>query len=534
MPKRSKPSYSFPSSSSATPENSSAPHSRESELGLLGCMVLKNEIIPEVLCVLEDESFYMESTQIVFAHLKKVWERDKLVDLVMLKDSIGTELESIGGVEFLAGIVEAVPNTASWLAYTKVIARKALQREQADAARKILEAIDEDAEEGEIYKLADTIKKAVGREEGKDIETVVQDGIHIMDEVRNTGREMSWGWEEIDRSVGGLRRKTTYVLGAKTSQGKTTVASNLVVNALNQGKRVLMCVLENPDQVSLRLAAIDSEMPLGWFLKPEQISEDNFKLAKESLKSLERWEGRLKVVGATPLPLLKSIAEKFKPDIVILDYLQKYAARYCNGKQGTKAAEVGRAASDFGDIAIDCNAAGVLLSQVSRRMEAEKGRKPALEDLKESGDIENYADVVMMLYWPWRDTRNEKKDPLLYEIDIAKNKLGPPSISVSLKINPETLKITPWKEEQVVKARRTNVEEHNPAPTGGGSKDGGGRKRRTKSVRTEGLGATTKKGDGSDTGNGERTDETDGTQGSSGTDLSGNVQDKCARLSEGA
>ena len=524
MPKRTKPSY-YPSSSSATPETTrSAPHSRESELGLLGCMVLKNDIIPEVLCSLDEEAFYMESTKLVFTHLKKVWDRDRLVDLIMLKDSIGSELETIGGVEFLASLIEAVPNTASWKAYTKVVARKSLQREQVDAATKIIEAIDDDAEEDEVYKLADTIKRAVSREDGKDIDTVVNDGLQIMDDVRNTGREMSWGWEEIDRNVGGLRRKTTYVLGAKTSQGKTTVASNLVVNALNSGKKVLMCVLENPDQVSLRLAAIDSDMPLGWFLKPEQISDSNFALAKKSLNNLQRWEGRLKVVGATPLPLLKSIAEKFKPDIVILDYLQKYAARYCNGKQGTKASEVGRAASDFGDIAIDCNAAGVLLSQVSRRMEAEKGRKPALEDLKESGDIENYADVVMMLYWPWRDTRNEKKDPLLYEIDIAKNKLGPPAISVSLKINPETLRITAWKEEKVVNQTKTG----GGSSTAGGKSGGGSTKRKRGTVRTKAVSDSTPEGDGKDSGDGERTDETNGNEGDTGVDIQGGVQDRCA------
>jgi len=468
-------------------------------------MVLKNEIIPEVLCELNEESFFMESTRLVFKHLNKVWDRDKLVDLVTLKDSIGSEIDSIGGVEFLAGLVETVPNTASWLAYTKVVNRKYVQRTQAETANKILQAIEEDESEDEIYKLADTIKRSVGRDPGKDVQDIIKDGSDVLEGVRNTGREMSWGWEEIDRNIGGLRRKTTYVLGAKTSQGKTTVASNLVVNALNSGKKVLMCVLENPDQVSLRLAAIDGNLPLGWFLKPDQISEENFNAAKESLNDLKRWEGRLKIVGATPLPLLKSIAEKFGPDIVILDYLQKYAARYCNGKQGTKASEVGRAASDFGDIAIDCNAAGILLSQVSRRMENEKGRKPAMEDLKESGDIENYADVIMMLYWPWRDTRNEKKDPLLYEVDIAKNKLGPPQVNVSLKINPETLRITNWKES-----------------------NNGGSHRGNKSIPAKSGSGATKGGNGSDNVDGTRDDEANGGEGDSGTDLQGRVQNQCA------
>jgi len=423
-------------------------HSRESEIGLIGCMVMKNMIIPNVLCELTNESFFMESTKMIFEHIVKIWNRDSLVDLVMIKDSLGTDIETIGGVEFLASTVGTVPNVASWEAYMKVISRKHGQRIQAEAASKILDQLEENVEESEIYSLADSIKRVTPDQGEKGLGEVIDEGIGMLQSNRDAGQEMALGWEEIDKAIGGLRRKTTYTIGGKTSQGKTTVMSNIVVKALNDGKRVLISVLENPDQVPMRLAAIDSSHPLGWFLKPDQVSESNFDLAKESLNDLRKWEERLLVVGATPLPALKGLAEKFKPDIVVLDYLQKYATRYCGQGKMSKAAEVGKAASDFNDIAIDCDAVGILLSQVSRKNYGQESRRPAIEDLKESGDIENFSDVVMLLYWPARDSGSEKKDPLLYEIEVAKNKMGPAQVIASLKINSDTLKITDWTDRE--------------------------------------------------------------------------------------
>ena len=425
-------------------------HSRESEIGLIGCMVLKNEIIPNILCELTSEAFFLDSTRTIYDHIIKIWSRDKLVDLVMIKDSLGPEMDSIGGIPFLASMVETIPNTASWEAYLKVVSRKYNQRLQAEAAYGILGQLEENADDADIYRLADAIKRVAPDQGEKRLEEVIKEGIDLLDSNRDIGQDMALGWDEIDQHIGGLRRKTTYTIGGKTSQGKTTVMSNIVVKALNDGKRVLLSVLENPDQVPMRLASIDSNRPLGWFLKPDQVSGENFGLAKEALSNLRRWGEQLMVVGATPLPALKGIAEKFEPDIVVLDYLQKYATRYCGQGKGNKSAEVGKAASDFNDIAIDCNAAGILLSQVSRKVDMGTSRRPQIEDLKESGDIENFSDVVLLLYWPAKDSRNEKKDPLLYEIEIAKNKMGPAQIVASLKINSDTLKITDWADREPV------------------------------------------------------------------------------------
>ena len=456
-------------------------HSRESEIGLLGCMVLKNDIIPCVLAELTSESFFMDSTQVVFDHISKIWNRDKLVDLVMIKDSLGTEMTSVGGIEFLASIVENVPNTASWEAYLKVISRKYNQRLQAEAAFDILGKLEENAEDSDIFGLADSIKRVSPDQGEKGLDEIIDEGIGMLESNRNLGKDMALGWEEIDQHIGGLRRKTTYTIGGKTSQGKTTVMSNIVVKALNDGKRVLISVLENPDQVPMRLASIDSNRPLGWFLKPDQVSESNFDLAKDALNDLRKWDERLLVVGATPLPALKGIAEKFKPDIVVLDYLQKYATRYLGQGKMSKAAEVGKAASDFNDIAIDCNTVGILLSQVSRRSEGNGGKRPSIEDLKESGDIENFSDVVLLLHWPAKDSRDEKKDPLLYEIEIAKNKMGPAQIIASLKINSDTLKITDWADHE------PTIEEE---PDHG---------KRNGNLRTDNFSGSTPEGDGKDT-----------------------------------
>jgi len=423
------------------------PFSKEAESCLLGAMILKNEKIPEILVNLEDDPFFLDSNKEIFEHIKRVYNNDKKVDLVMLKDSLGDKIQSVGGIEYLGSLAETVPNADNWVCYVTVLNKKSRLRKFIELSDNIKRLAYDGAAFNDIYSEADKIKSFCPSSGGKSISEMSTIAKEIIAYIRKSGWEMTFGFKDIDSCVGGLRRRLVYTIGGKTSHGKTTFVNNLVLSNLAKGKRVLMSVYENPDLIPMRLAAIDSKLPLFWFIKPEQISEDAYNGAIQAVTKLDRFEGNLKIVGACHLAGLKSIAEKFKPDIIILDYIQEYAKLFLDGSTGTKASEVGRAASEFAQLNVELNTAGILVSQFSRRTEEEKGRRPGLSDFKESGDLENRTDVALLLYWPWRDTSNPKIDMRLYEVNIAKNRNGPPGVC-QLKVDPETLRLSDWEESE--------------------------------------------------------------------------------------
>lgn len=418
------------------------PNEREAELALLGALVLDNAGIERA--AQDEDLFYYEDTQKLWSAIHSSYQKHKSCDLVGLKAELGASVEELGGVDRLAKLVDEVPNAKAWPEYLSIVLRKARQREYLRIAYDIQDGIlKKDLSPDEIYALADQIKAKTTTEPTKTFPSVVDDAVVLLESIRKGGQDLLWGWDSLDRKVGGLRRKTLSVVGGKTSQGKSTLVLDVALTNAKKGKRVLISSLENPDQVPIRLAAKDSDIRLDWLSKPDMVGEEAYEKAKAALANLRRFEDRILAVGASSVQNLDQVSRAFKPDVVILDYIQRYAHRFCSGDTGTKAHEVGKAASDFADLAIRHNAAGILVSQFKRRSEEERGREPILDDLKESGDLENYADTILLLYWKWRDTNNPKVDAEQYKVVIAKNKLGPID-EAYLRIDPKTLKLAEW------------------------------------------------------------------------------------------
>lgn len=398
-------------------------HSAESEASLLGCLVLENWTIPKVAARLEPEAFFLDPHRTVYTSILEVFRDRKVVDLVLLKERLSEgDLQAIGGLPKLASLVEQVPNTHNWRAYADVVEEKWRWRQSLAAAKEIGELGEAGADLKDVYKVADRIKAAAVVSSTLSLNDVIKRASDDIKSIAEGGVDLRFGLRDVDENVGGLRRGLLYVVGAKTSQGKTSFVTNTAYKNLqgNAKARVLFNVFENIDQVPTRMAAIASGVPFGCFVKPDLFGEEDVKKAQKALQDLGQYNDRMIVLNSASIMQMRAICDEFHPDIVVVDYLQRYAHRYGLAQEGRLSHEVGKVVSDLQDLAIEKRCAVICLSQFSRRTEAERNRRPVLNDLKESGDTENYADVILLGWWPWRDDPSGRKDPQNYNVIIAK------------------------------------------------------------------------------------------------------------------
>lgn len=271
-----------------------------------------------------------------------------------------------------------------------------------------------------------------------------------VDYIRKNGYDLKWGIQALDDRLGGIRRKRLYVIGGWTSHGKTAFALNVVYRALLDGKRVLYFAMENPDEIAPRLSALHKNVSMEWFVKPHQIVPAEYETLGRGLASLKEFGDRLAIVKPKELSLVKQAVAAYRPDIVVMDYLQRWVMSM-GGKDDEYRLSIGRAVSAFTDIAQDNNCTAFVLSQLARKyrdprqstkpedqQQAELAAEPKIGDLKESGDIENFADDILLVYWPYKDMPNAGVTN--YKVILGKLKMGETG-RVGLTIEPSTNRI---------------------------------------------------------------------------------------------
>lgn len=421
------------------------PASPEAEASLIGAMIFNNTCISKVAATLEPEAFFGDSNREVYKALLNAWNGKGVVDLVVLKDAIpGAILTRIGGVERIAAYADT-PNPENWGAYLKVVEEKWRLREAYEHSNEIKRLALEGADLEKVWEVADKIKSRKRLQDGGfKLSESIRSAALSLDDLRKAGVDLKVGLNKVDELIGGIRRKMLYIVGAKTSNGKTSFLANIAINIL-RGKptaKVLINVFENAEQIPVRMASVLSGVPLNHFLKPDMCTDEEYLIVQEALQALDDYRDRVVIMHGANVQQMRAMCDEFKPDAVFVDYIQRYAHKYSLGAEDRLSHAIGKVASDLQDMAIDKNCAMFVLSQLSRRQEEHRNRKPVVTDLKESGDLENYADCIFLLWWPWRDNPNGK-DPNEFFIVVAKNKLGPCQ-DEPVKIDVKTLRLSDW------------------------------------------------------------------------------------------
>lgn len=391
-------------------EENSKPFSIEAEEALLGSIFINPNVIGDVVDIVTSEDFYKNNYKIIFSEMVKAYNTGKIIDVLLIIESLKklNLIDEIGGEDIIYDLTEVVPTAANAINYAQIIKDKSVQRQLINIGEKIVkmamrgyEEIDTmlDKSESMIFKIAESKQK-------KDIvplSELVQTKVSQMDTYSETkGRVtgISSGFSRYDNITSGFHGSDLLILAARPAMGKTAFALNLAINVARQGKSVLIYSLEmGNEQLFDRLVASESKIRLKALKDSTMTSEE--------LVNLGNGLGRLSEIpiyisdsSSVNMLEIKATARRLraegKLDFMLIDYLQLISPSENSRK--SREQEISEISRSLKILAKELNIPIVTLSQLSRGVEQRVDKRPILSDLRESGAIEQDADMVMFLY----------------------------------------------------------------------------------------------------------------------------------------
>ncbi|MCM8810926.1 MAG: replicative DNA helicase [Candidatus Omnitrophica bacterium] len=413
------------------------PQNIEAEKALLGCMLLDEEARIKVLENFKVEFFYNEAHQKIFSSIVKLFEKGEKCDLITLSEILRGEnlLNEIGGVEYLSHIVESVPTSAYVDEYMKIVKEKYILRTLISNATKIItEAYNQQDEIETILDKAESLIFEVSQnkieKEAYPLKILVRDAIENIEKIREkksyvTG--LPTGFIDLDKMTTGLHPSDFIIIASRPSMGKTALACNIALN-LNSGVEkvpTLIFSLEmSKEQIVQRMLCSEAKVNILKFRQGILSDKDIGKL----LVAASHLEGSPIFIDDTPslnVFELRARARRLKAkeniQVIIIDYLQLMKGK---GKAENRQQEISEISASLKSLAKELNIPVIAVSQLSRATEQRADKKPQLADLRESGSIEQDADLVLLLYREeyYNETEENKGKA---EVIIAKQRNGP-------------------------------------------------------------------------------------------------------------
>jgi len=414
------------------------PQNIDAEQSVLGAILIDSEAIQKIIEILVPEYFYKNAHQIIFQTMLDLLMKAEPVDLVTLSEKlrISNDLERVGGMTYLTDLVDVVSTSANIEYYAKIVEEKAILRNLITTGSNIVEqAFSEsleitdilDSAEQQIFKVADKRMKKGFTHIGNILGSVM-DEIEAMynNEISLLG--LSSGFVDFDRITSGFQNSDLIILAARPSMGKTALALNFAMDAaVRQGKSVGIFSLEMSKEslVSRMLCAhaqIDSNK-----LKTGNLQDNDWKKLMRSLGKLD--EAKIYIDDSASMTALEVRAKARRIqaerglDLIVIDYLQLMHGSKKNSENRTQ--EISEIARQVKAIARELKVPVMALSQLSRSIEQRNDKTPKLSDLRESGEIEQTADLVVFIHREdFYDHQNAGPNSLT-DIIIAKHRNGP-------------------------------------------------------------------------------------------------------------
>ncbi|UIN45094.1 replicative DNA helicase [Bacillus licheniformis] len=398
----------------------------EAEQALLGCILVESDLIKELS--LQPEHFSETRHQVIFKAMREVQKLGKSVDMVTTVTKLGDSVEQVGGLQYLTDLGSAVASTANFLAYQTLIYDAYRLREMKKTA---IEFANTPTDDGitELYKRAMELQE-IGIEKTRTKQDVLMEIYNDMHEEKEDITGINTGLIDLNAMTGGWQDGDLIVLAARPSMGKTAFALHMGKSNCEKGGVTDIFSLEMPDkQLTHRLLSNLGNIEGSKWKNPRKFfSDHDYENATKAIGEYEKWNINIHDQPAQTLADIRSKIRKTKkenPDnqkhLVIIDYLQLIRAI---GKYERRDLEVGSITAELKEMARAFKIPIILLSQLSRAVEQRQDKRPMMSDLRESGSIEQDADVVMFLY---RDDYYNKNSELknIIEIDLAKQRNGP-------------------------------------------------------------------------------------------------------------
>ncbi len=413
------------------------PYNLDAERSILGAILLDNHVLDAAMEKLRPDDFFLDQHRKVYERMVALREAGEVIDLVTLTEQLRrrSELEAAGGVPYLSQLMDGVPRVTHVEHYARIVKEKALLRNLIHTTHAIqqqaLEAGEEadeilDRAESSIFQLAEERVRAgfVG------VKELVRENFDRLEKIFTEGRRitgLATGYQQLDNLTSGLQPSELIVLAARPSMGKTSLALNIAENvALRQGEPAAIFSLEmSKESLLLRLLASQARIDAHKF-RTGHLSREDWRRMTESLTRLADAPLWIDDAGSTTVSEMGAKARRLKRDkgisLLIVDYLQLITAR---GRFTNRNEEVSSISRGLKALAKELKIPVVVLSQLTRAPERED-RRPQLADLRESGAIEQDADVVMFIHRPHLfkpDMPDEERAKA--ELIIAKQRNGP-------------------------------------------------------------------------------------------------------------
>lgn len=421
-------------------------------MSLLGAVLIDEETLADVSEHVTPKDFYDKRHATTFAAMMRLYEQHKPVDLLTLTEELKKkdELETIGGSAFLTELTNYVPTAAHAEAYAELVAQKAVRRRLIKASGEISElGFDEDTTTQELLEKAEAELFSVSDQSLKQdlvsIESILTESFDRMEELhRNKGalRGIRTGYRDLDNMTAGLQRSDLIILAARPAMGKTTLVTNLAYNVATIAKQpVLFFSLEmSKEQLVDRMLA-DASGVDAWNIRTGNLSDDDFSKLSEAMGEMA--EAPIYIDDTPGLSVLemrtkaRRASHEHPLGLIIVDYLQLMQG---SGRDnGNRVQEVSEISRGLKLIAREMNVPLIALSQLSRSVENRSPQIPQLADLRESGSIEQDADIVSFIYRPGYYEPDNPEFENITDLIIAKHRNGPVG-KVQLYFHPERLR----------------------------------------------------------------------------------------------
>lgn len=428
------------------------PQNLDAEKSLLGAVLIDEEVLADAAEITHANDFYDKNHGLIFAGMMRLFEKHKPVDLLTLTDELKRkdELELVGGSAYLTELTNYVPTAAHASAYAEMIAQTAVRRRLIKASGDISElGYDESTTTQELLEKAEAELFSVSDQSTKQdlvsLESILTDSFDRIEELsKNKGslRGVRTGYRDLDNMTAGLQKSDLIILAARPAMGKTTLVTNLAYNvATIEKKPVLFFSLEmSKEQLVDRMLA-DASGVDSWNIRTGNLSDNDFAELSEAMGEMA--EAPIYIDDTPGLSVLemrtkaRRIAHENQLGLIIVDYLQLMQA---NGNHnGNRVQEVSEISRGLKLIARELNVPLIALSQLSRSVESRTPPIPQLADLRESGSIEQDADIVSFIYRPGYYEPDNPEVQNITDLIIAKHRNGPVG-KVQLYFHPERLR----------------------------------------------------------------------------------------------
>ncbi len=422
-----------------TGANGSPPQNAEAEASLLGALLIDSDAIVKIADTVRPRDFFDKRNERIYEAILQLYEQHQSIDVLTLADRLKNNgnLENVGGASYLTELTNFVPTAAHVEQYADIVAQKALRRRLITASREIVGlGYDESKQLRELIEEAETRLFEVSQQHIKQdvisLEAILAESFDRLDDLhkdKDKIRGVPTGYKDLDSMLAGFQKSDLVILAARPSMGKTALALNFAHNiAVQSNEAVLVFSLEmSKEQLVDRLLSMESGVD-AWSLRTGNLTDADFEKIGQAMGTLS--EAQIFIDDSPGITVsdfrtkARREAHKRPLGLIIVDYLQLMSGGNRFGNEGNRVQEISEISRGLKGVARELNVPILALSQLSRSVESRSPQIPQLADLRESGSIEQDADVVAFIYREeWYNPETDRKK--ITDILVKKHRNGP-------------------------------------------------------------------------------------------------------------